>query len=582
MVPTAWFRTGLTNQSRQVGHTHAEAVDFPIRGTRAFNGCFNLRPDPIFSLKRWPMSTALALSLLIHALLLSLDFGNQEFGLPGFSLPWRERRFEAGDLRVALVPAQVATPALIEPSANLKPTGMAKSEPVAALPHAPAPVLIASERSDMAALVASVTPVVAAPVMAAAPSTTSPAAGRPTARDESEAAQIQIDPVVRERDLELAKLKLSKQQVQQLADQMEAVRESATRQQDERQEAARQQAERQEAARQEAARQAAVRQEAERAETARVDAEREDAARQAVARNEAAQVEVERLETARQAAVRQEAERAEAARLDANRQDTARQAVARNEAVQVEVERLEAARLDAERKAAAQLEVERKEAARLAAVLHEAERQEAARQAVTRNEAAQVEVERQEAARQAAARQEAERAEATRVEAERQETAGQERERQKAARAEQEAKREAVLRAIGRQLDAEAAKRDAASSSTARRGRLFGRTDPNTELILYAEAWSRKIELNMTFDMVREAAKQRHTNPLVTVAVRSDGSVESVTFVVSSGVAELDEAVRRIVQSQAPYRAFPPGLSRDYDVIEMRRSWYFDMAVRLF
>ena len=547
MVPTAWFRTGLTNQSRQVGHTHAEAVDFPIRGTRAFNGCFNLRPDPIFSLKRWPMSTALALSLLIHALLLSLDFGNQEFGLPGFSLPWRERRFEAGDLRVALVPAQVATPALIEPSANLKPTGMAKSEPVAALPHAPAPVLIASERSDMAALVASVTPVVAAPVMAAAPSTTSPAAGRPTARDESEAAQIQIDPVVRERDLELAKLKLSKQQVQQQAEQMEAVRESATRQQDERQEAAGQ-----EAARQEAARQAAVRQEAERAETARVDAEREDAARQAVARNEAAQVEVERLETARLAAVRQEAERAEAARLDA------------------------------ERKAAAQLEVERKEAARLAAVLHEAERQEAARQLVARNEAAQVEVERQEAARQAAARQEAERAEATRVEAERQETAGQERERQKAARAEQEAKREAVLRAIGRQLDAEAAKRDAASSSTARRGRLFGRTDPNTELILYAEAWSRKIELNMTFDMVREAAKQRHTNPLVTVAVRSDGSVESVTFVVSSGVAELDEAVRRIVQSQAPYRAFPPGLSRVYDVIEMRRSWYFDMAVRLF
>ncbi len=229
----------------------------------------------------------------------------------------------------------------------------------------------------------------------------------------------------------------------------------------------------------------------------------------------------------------------------------------------------------------------------------DAERQEAARQAVTRKEAAQVEVERLDAARQVAVRQEAERAEAARVDAERQEaarqeTARQERERQKAARAEQEARREAVLRAIGRQLDEEAARRDAASlaarpsstllasSSSARRGRLFGRTDPNTELILYAEAWSRKIELNMTFDMVREAAKQRHTNPLVTVALRSDGSVESVTFVVSSGVAEIDEAIRRIVQSQAPYRSFPPGLAREYDVIEIRRSWYFDMAVRLF
>jgi hypothetical protein len=40
--------------------------------------------------------------------------------------------------------------------------------------------------------------------------------------------------------------------------------------------------------------------------------------------------------------------------------------------------------------------------------------------------------------------------------------------------------------------------------------------------------------------------------------------------------------VRRIVQSQAPYLAFPPALAREYDVIEIRRSWHFDMAVRLF
>jgi TonB family protein len=99
---------------------------------------------------------------------------------------------------------------------------------------------------------------------------------------------------------------------------------------------------------------------------------------------------------------------------------------------------------------------------------------------------------------------------------------------------------------------------------------------------LYAEAWSRKIELNMTFDMVREASKQRHANPLVTVALRSDGSVESVTFVISSGIAEIDEAIRRIVQSQTPYPSFPPGLARKYDVVEIRRTWYFDMAVRLY
>jgi outer membrane biosynthesis protein TonB len=68
----------------------------------------------------------------------------------------------------------------------------------------------------------------------------------------------------------------------------------------------------------------------------------------------------------------------------------------------------------------------------------------------------------------------------------------------------------------------------------------------------------------------------------VTVAIRSDGSVESVTFVMSSGVAEIDEAIRRIVQSQVPYQSFPPALAREYDVIEIRRTWYFDVAVRLY
>ena len=109
-----------------------------------------------------------------------------------------------------------------------------------------------------------------------------------------------------------------------------------------------------------------------------------------------------------------------------------------------------------------------------------------------------------------------------------------------------------------------------------------GRTDPNAEIILYAEAWTRKIQMNMTFDMVREAVKQPHTNPLVTVAIRSDGTVESVKFDQSSGAPALDEAIRRVVESQRPYQAFPPGLASEYDVIEIRRTWHFDVAIRLY
>lgn len=117
--------------------------------------------------------------------------------------------------------------------------------------------------------------------------------------------------------------------------------------------------------------------------------------------------------------------------------------------------------------------------------------------------------------------------------------------------------------------------------SSLRRGWLLSRADPNADLVAYGEAMSRKIEMNMTFDMVRDVVKQAHQPPVVTVAIRADGSVEKVTFVTSSGVHAIDEAVRKVIDSQAPYPAFPPALARQYDVIEIRRTWIFDMAIRL-
>ena len=238
----------------------------------------------------------------------------------------------------------------------------------------------------------------------------------------------------------------------------------------------------------------------------------------------------------------------------------------------------------AEQPGAAQQEAARAEAARQEAARAEAQAAAAKREERLRaigrqldEEAARSEAARQQAAQAVPAQRQAVPTEAARSEAQ---TA--------------EEKREARLRAIGRQLDEEAARRDAEitaapqapllppSMSPVRRYRLLGRTDPNQEIIRYAEAWERKIELNMTFDKIREVARRPHTDPLVTVAIRSDGSVESVTIVQSSGVAALDAAIRSIVDAQKPYQAFPQSLARQYDVIEIRRTWYFDTAIRLY
>ena len=158
----------------------------------------------------------------------------------------------------------------------------------------------------------------------------------------------------------------------------------------------------------------------------------------------------------------------------------------------------------------------------------------------------------------------------------------------------EEARREERLRAIGRQLDEEAARREAASIadrqpnllplslSNGRRVKLFGRTHPNVELIRYAEAWAQSFQFNTKVETIHEVGKRRHRDPLVTVAIRSDGSVESVTFELPSGVAEVDDAIRQIVERQKPYVAFPHALAREYDVVEIRRTWHFDTVIRLY
>ncbi len=586
----------------------------------------NLRTALFISREPGRFSTALTLSLVIHALLLSISLGGQTFGLPGLNFPWKERRLEANDLRIQLapvpvktLPAELAKPAPVDmPTVANAVTPMtmpprvvdraevaAVSIPQAApvpVPNtvpapapAPEPVQTARKRPDVNLPIAPDAP----PVRAYANSDvqSAPAQGNevPVASD---VAQKQIDRDAQERALEQARLeseKLRADRLREAALAADAQREAA-RQEQLRQDAARaEQAARSEAARQELARQEDLRREAQRQERTKQDEKaQQDAARQELERAEAARQEAVRQDALKREAARQEAaKKQEAASQDAARHEAARQEAARQEATRQEAARQEAARQDAAKQEAARQEAARRETARQDAAKQEAARQEAARQEAARQDAARREAARQEAARQESARQDAAKQEAARQDAAKQESARQERAKQEQAQrelAEQEAKREERLRAIGKQLNEEAAQRDAANNpsrsllpgmSSLRRGWLLGRTDPNADLVLYAEAMSRKIEQNMTFDQVREVVKQPHTRPIVTVAVRADGSIEKVTFVVSSGVAAIDDSIRKVVASQAPYAAFPPSLARQYDVIEIRRTWIFDIAIRL-
>jgi TonB family protein len=100
-------------------------------------------------------------------------------------------------------------------------------------------------------------------------------------------------------------------------------------------------------------------------------------------------------------------------------------------------------------------------------------------------------------------------------------------------------------------------------------------------LRMYMDSVRQKIERNAVLSEAQLATDVVRTDPIVSVAIRSDGSVEDVTILRSSGRADIDDFVRRIVRLNARYSAFPPNVAANYDVIELRRVWRFAGVLRL-
>uniref|UniRef100_UPI003594605A energy transducer TonB n=1 Tax=Thiocapsa sp. TaxID=2024551 RepID=UPI003594605A len=92
----------------------------------------------------------------------------------------------------------------------------------------------------------------------------------------------------------------------------------------------------------------------------------------------------------------------------------------------------------------------------------------------------------------------------------------------------------------------------------------------------YLGAWARKVERIGNLNYPQAARDQRMFGSLILhVAVRSDGSVEQIRVVRSSGYDLLDEAAVRIVELAAPYAPFPSDIAAETDVLDIVRTWQF-------
>ncbi len=111
--------------------------------------------------------------------------------------------------------------------------------------------------------------------------------------------------------------------------------------------------------------------------------------------------------------------------------------------------------------------------------------------------------------------------------------------------------------------------------SERRRGSILGGNAENLHLAFYGDGWRQKVQRIGELNYPQLSKNLAYDDLMVTVSINSDGSLAGVRIKKSSGHKELDDAVIRIVEMSAPFAAFPPDLRRSYDVIDITRTWSF-------
>ncbi len=113
------------------------------------------------------------------------------------------------------------------------------------------------------------------------------------------------------------------------------------------------------------------------------------------------------------------------------------------------------------------------------------------------------------------------------------------------------------------------------------RKKFIGANAAEYRFAQYEEDWLVKVERVGTLNYPPEARGKVYGNLRLTVAIRPDGSVESVELDRSSGLKVLDAAAFKIVRMAAPYARFPPDIKRDTDLLVITRTWFFGQGDKI-
>lgn len=130
-------------------------------------------------------------------------------------------------------------------------------------------------------------------------------------------------------------------------------------------------------------------------------------------------------------------------------------------------------------------------------------------------------------------------------------------------------------------LEAQIARDHQAYQTRPKRKNIGARTE-DYRFARYMEDWRAKIERVGNLNYPEEAKQKKLYGYLqMTVHIRADGSLLGVDIDRSSGSKILDEAAKRIVALASPYAAFPEDIRREYDILDITRTWTFTRSDQL-
>jgi len=126
------------------------------------------------------------------------------------------------------------------------------------------------------------------------------------------------------------------------------------------------------------------------------------------------------------------------------------------------------------------------------------------------------------------------------------------------------------------------AKLDQQRQEYAKRPRIRRLTSVATKTSLEAEylhRWSSKVEFIGNRNYPEEALKDNIFGTLrVAAVIKANGTVDRIDILQSSGHRMLDEAALQIVHKASPFMAFPPDIRKDFDQLEIIRTWHFEIT----